>query len=384
MMDEPEQRPTQPQETPQPADAERGFFARFARKSLESFQNAGKSSKWRLVLGVVVPVALLLAAYVALRGQDELNTIELFNKAKHAPWYVALILVLSAAGTITATAALFWVLIHRHGKVGFWEMVGVTLSSALLNYLPMRPGMIGRVGYHKLVNRISVKDNIKVLLWANALVILASVGLLAVCLACWFLGMRGDSWWFALFAFLPTGGFVLLGLHAKRVRPSADPEVFRPIMGMAIRWVELHIWAARFWAAFAVVGVDIGWGGALVLAAAHTAALMIPVSGNGLGLSEWFLGVGLMVMPASLSIAVVGNMEVGLAAGLVARGFEVVTLVPLGLIGGWFVRKRLMAARRDGSEHPESEIMHPLDDEPGEQQSSKAPKQQIRAADSES
>ncbi|MGP1346930.1 MAG: hypothetical protein ACTS3F_09740 [Phycisphaerales bacterium] len=317
------------------------------RRSIEGFQSAGRSRVWRGALGVIVPVALLGAAYVALRGQEELNFFVLLDKAKAAPLPVVLALVMSVAGTVFMTSLLFWLLIQRHGKVGFWEMACLTQSSALLNYLPMRPGMVGRVGYHKLVNGITVRDSIKVLLWANVLIVLASLILLGVCMACAMV-LRGDSVVFALVALATIPAFAAFGWYARRARPAADPQIFRPIYGMAIRFIELHIWAVRFWAAFSIVGVEIGWGAALILAAGHTVALMIPISGNGLGFSEWFLGVGLMLMPMSLSVVSVGTMEPGLAAGLVARGFEAVTLVPLGLAGGYFVHRRVGEARREG------------------------------------
>jgi hypothetical protein len=323
------------------------WLARLTRMASDGAQRAGRSSRLRRVLGFVVPVALLAAAFVALGSQDDLNLRELVNKARTAPLPVVLTLLLSSVGTIVLTAWVHHLLILRHGRVGFWEMTGVTLSSMLLNYLPMRPGMIGRVGYHRLVNGISLKDNIKVLLWSNLLVMLASGGLLALCVGA-ALGLRicSNSVWFALLALAPMAGFALLGWHAHRVRPAADPQVYRPILGMAIRWAELHLWAARFWAAFQIVGVELGWGGALALAAAHTIALMIPISGNGLGLSEWFLGYGMVAMPTALSVAAVSNMEVGLAAGVIARGFEVIPIVPLGLLSGVYVRSRLMDAQR--------------------------------------
>ncbi len=291
------------------------------------------------ITGTIIGLVLVVAAvWVIWRQQGEQGFADAWRAAREAPLWLHLVL-LASIGAIALLATLtHYALMRRCGRVGFGEMLALIMSATLLNYAPMRPGLIGRVAYHKTINRIPIGATVRALVWANVLIVGAALALLIG------VGTPGAIWGdSAAAAFAPlVVAAVPLALSAF-LPPRAMPQIVRLL---ALRTVELTAWGLRFWVCFALVGEPISWTAAVLLGAAHTLALMIPLSGNGLGVSEWFLGVGAALLPPSLLVGAgvaTGSFEAsdGMLAALVSRVGEVVLIVPAGLIGGAWVARRV-------------------------------------------
>jgi len=282
----------------------------------------------RLRLAGLIVGALLVAAAVivlATRSNDLRRALDAL--ASPSPAALAA-LALSVVGSTVLTAIVLLVLIRRHGRVRFVEMMRLVCASTLGNFLPLQPGLAGRVAYHHLVNRIAVRHSVLSIVEAS-IVSAVAVGLLLASL--WITragplspqsGVVAMPWWTV----------TLAGLLALPLLPWPKWRPFA--VALLARWADLLLWALRSWACFLLVGVEISPHEALAFACVAMSANLVPFIGNGLGVREW--AIGLLATPLA-GIPV----EAGLAAELVGRAAEIVFFVPAGLMAGRGITRTL-------------------------------------------
>ena len=261
-----------------------------------------------------------------------------------APGRVGALLVLIAV-TPMFTSVLFWVLTRRYGPLGLGENTALITSAWLLNYLPLSPGLFGRLAYLKAVRGIPVGASARAVIWANLLSVVAGL-LLLITVGAASLGFAGHDPRLIAATSAPATAIGVLAWYAWRKKPQPDPEVWRVLAGLAIRYVELHIWAARYLIVFSILGVPLSWGGALAVAAVSTLASLFPLAPNGLGLREWAVGLVAPLLPASLAYSAGVTTPISLSAELIHRGSEVLVAVPLGLAATFWTGAMLRAAIR--------------------------------------
>ncbi len=277
-------------------------------------------------IGLAVGVILLAAAVATVVAHREIFGAALSEIRHPAAWDVALLL-----GTVLANVALtglmFSVLMSRHGRVGLLEMQALIAAAALANFLPLRPGLFGRAAYHKAFNDIPIAATITVTLVAMGLsVTIAAYAALALFVA----GHTTIQLWVMVAVPVP----VLAAAAALGLRRTV-------VIAGLIRYVELLLLAVRYHAAFALIGLPIEHASALAISCVSLVAMLIPLSGNGLGLREWAVGIAApLVTPWAL--------ELGLAADLINRAAEVLLVLGLGLGAfAWLAwRRRSTAATR--------------------------------------
>ncbi len=241
--------------------------------------------------------------------------------AKDAPgWMVGGLLVLPVLSW-GCTTALFLVLTRRYGRVGTREMGALIGAAWLLNYLPLRPGMVGRVAYHKAVNGIRVRDSAGVVVQAVACTAVAAVMLAATA------GVMGASVWVLGVPLVVVVGGVL-GVRwrwVNRWTPYEPPWATRLLWAVGIRYVDMTIWAARYWLAFGVIGAPLRFDQAALVAAVAQVAMLAPIA---LGVREWVVGLFSAVT------------VVGLAADVLNRAAEILGAIPVGLLSlAWLARQ---------------------------------------------
>lgn len=290
--------------------------------------------------------AALLAAAVVAVSRAGASWSGAWSMLRSAPAGALALVVGATPLTVALTAGTFHLLTNRYGRLGGGEMLALISAAWLLNYLPMSPGMFGRLAYHRAVNRIALADSAKVLLWANLLSVVAVALTLAAVLAA-SLFFAGDHPGFALIGAMPIGVVLLGAWRARVVPPQPDPHLWRTLGALTLRLIEIQAWAIRYWACFAIIDRPLAWGACLALAAATTIATMLPIAGNGLGLREWAVGLLAPLLPigiASRAGLLVGD---GLTADLVHRAIEVAIAIPVGLLAAAWVKQRLTQ-----SQHP--------------------------------
>jgi hypothetical protein len=283
--------------------------------------------------GYAAGLALLVAAVVMVWRQRE--SVSAAWEAVDRP---SILMLLALAGTvllsISLTSFVLRFLLLRYGRVGVVEMHALIAAASLLNFLPMRPGLIGRVAYHKAVNGIRAVDTARTVVQALAIsgAVVAYLALAAV-VCMW----RGWSLWPAVLIPLPMiAGAALVG----PLRPW--------MLASLLRYLEVLSWGMRYFLAFALLGSPIEPTGALALACAGVIATFIPFFGNGLGLREWAIGLLAPLLTDH-------QLELGITADLVNRAMEIVIFCGTGLAGmAW-----LAANRRGEPRSPQRQSRHP-------------------------
>lgn len=280
----------------------------------------GSLRRWR-VIGSVAAIALLAASIVLIIGRRDMLT-EARASLAHPSAPHAAVLGGGVLGCMVLTGALFSVLMSRYGRVGLLEMQALVAASALVNFLPLRPGLLGRVVYHKAVNKIPPIDSVKTIIQAACL----SVSVSAVVAA---------AVWLSALTHWPLGILVLAPFPMLAVAAWNGSMRILAIAAM-IRLAEVLLWALRDWAAFALIGSPIGADAALALACVSMIANLVPFVGNGLGLREWAIGLAAPMLIGC-------RLELGVTAELVNRAVEIVVVLVVGLAGAGyltFLRRR--------------------------------------------
>ena len=228
------------------------------------------------------------------------------------PLATALVLA-SVAVSVLLSGWLFHELTRRFGAVPFWEMQWLIAAASLANYLPLKPGLLGRVAYLSARHGIRPADSVRT--------ILEAIGLSAASCASFLAGLV------ALRALGIDGGWALAAPLAVLPALSLKP-VWWLARALAIRQCEIALWTLRYWAVFQLVDAPIGLDTAVVLGSVSVIATLVPFVSNGLGVREWAIGL-LAPLIAHDSV----SMSQAIVAELVHRVAELAVVTPLGLFG---------------------------------------------------
>ncbi len=231
------------------------------------------------------------------------------------------------AANLVLTGLTFSVLMSRHGRVGLFEMQALIAAATLMNFVPLRPGLVGRIAWHRAFNAIPAAASITAVVTAMALSGAAAGWMAAALLA----GRYSPGMLPMLVAGPVPVLAACLGFPRLRVWAAAG----------LLRYLEVAVWAARYYASFALLGSPIGWDGALALGCVSMVAMLAPLAGNGLGVREWAIGLAAPLLAAS-------HLEMGLAADLVNRAAELVVILPAGLAGAAWLSRRVRCADHCG------------------------------------
>jgi len=272
---------------------------------------------------------LLIAAAVFVLTQKQQDLQQATESARNAPlWLIvmALLLPIANAGLVAVS---FWVLMRKFGKVPLGDMTALIGSAWLLNYLPLRPGLIGRLAFHKLVHGVSLKSSVAVSVALALMSGLAAAHMLAIGISF----AEGVAIGSVVLVATSVGVYVLAGIAGDRSPAGSVPRLDLRI-ALLIRYGDMLVWALRMCVCFKIVGADINPAAALLIAAAVQLASLFPLTGAGLGVVEWAISV-------VAAIVVVGvTNEIGIAASLVNRAAELVVVVPVGLVSSTYIARR--------------------------------------------
>lgn len=273
---------------------------------------AGLRKGWVQALGVTLGLGLFAAAVVfILSAGDELEEA-MASLRRPSPLLLSL-LGLCVVGNLVLTATLFRLLLSRWGRVRFKEMHAIIAATTLLNYLPMRPGLYGRIAYHKHVHGIPIVR--------AAQTVIESLVLGAVVAGWFFLAIALDR--FAGVSLWVTGTLPVPVLAAGAIKRSWR---LWALAGL-VRYLDVLLWVGRYALAFALVGKPIPAAVAGVLACVSMLATLVPFLSNGLGVREWAIGfVTPIIDPGQL-------LGVAVTADLVNRAVEVLVILAAGALG---------------------------------------------------
>lgn len=272
-----------------------------------------RAKQWVRVLASVLGLVLLVFALVAIVRSAP--TLEQLRAVVTRPdWLWVVIALALGACNLLGSSGLFFALLRRHGSINFLQMQALVASSTVLNFVPLRPGLFGRVAYQQIVCAIPMKRSVMSVVEAAIICCVTTAWLGLVAAAMHFVG---SSLLAAVLAALPALCGLALAMDARSVQRDYLEAIFW-------RWCDLIAWCGRYWIVFALLGTDLSLEGAVTAACIGAAANMIPLVGSGLGVREWAIGLAgpvLMSWPT----------DTGLAAELLNRCIDLVVVVPYGL-----------------------------------------------------
>jgi len=264
----------------------------------------------RPLLGAIGLVVFLGAAAVALREFDPAALAEA-NPLRLAAIAACILANLALAGM------LFWAVtrpFEASPPVGLGRMTALIAASSLLNYLPLRAGLVGRTAYLKTRHGLSLTSSGIILVIVLAVATLVSGAATTLLLA------PIGPWRWPLAGLALAGGTLSRGPLARRLVGRPLPLAWTWI---PLRSLDLAVTGVRLWLVFEVIGHPVPFETALVLSAAGTWVSLVGFTPNGLGLREWLLG-GL----AHWLDPVTGTL--GLQAAVLERAVEALVVVAVG------------------------------------------------------
>lgn len=311
----------------------------------------GRRSMRDMLRRLAYPAAIAmlgLCIYFAVRGGGADDGPSGWQRLWHAdPRHVAAML-LCVVGSVVLNGLVFWAIMkpfQTDRPVGLFDMTALIAATSLLNYLPMRAGMIGRAAYLKQRHGVGYRTSVVMLITVAGCTVITFA--LMTALTIW----RGriDAMWIAGMSI----GLAVNALLGPIVLRYALRNV--PMFRIEARWFDriglgvtaliwLWLWAraadvalnaARLWLAADVFGRPIDYPHAILLAAGGMFVTLLTPLPNGLGLREllygWFGSAGDMMR----------DMRSGLAVGLIDRAVEAVVFITLGLAAiGYLHRKQ--------------------------------------------
>ncbi|MCA9295942.1 MAG: hypothetical protein KC983_05480, partial [Phycisphaerales bacterium] len=191
--------------------------------------------------GVIIGLLLLMAAVLVVARQRDLIVDALGSVERADLWRFALLGVFIIVH-LSTSASVFHVLTRKYGHVPWFDMQMLIAAAALLNYLPLRPGLVGRIAYQKAAYNIPARDSIRIVV-ESLLFSAATAGWIVLCAAATFVLPLSFT---TLCAFGPV--LLLIG--------CATPARRWCLAGL-LRIVEIALWAVRYDLAFSLLGVDL-------------------------------------------------------------------------------------------------------------------------------
>lgn len=308
-----------------------------ARKAIEI--RDGIDGKVRAAIGVILGVTLLVGAVAVLASQRSV-VLDAFDSIKDAsPWLIAAVFVMPLVSWL-ATSATFSLLSQRYARVPWQDMTALIGTAWLLNALPLRPGMVGRLAFHKKYHHMPITASIRVMLLAMVLSLVALVLLFVAAILVLQIASQTVQ---IVVLLIPTVAIGVAAMGAKFMGMT----YWREVAALFFKSIDMLSWVVRYALVFSLVGQSLSVEHIVLIACVGQIAMLVPITGNGLGLREWVVGLTLA------AAAQPGMREqataIGLTADLVNRAAETLLSVPVGIVSSAFVAR---AARRYSKAKP--------------------------------
>lgn len=324
-----------------------------ARDVLSSlFKDTRESSRRvRRLVGFVVGIVLLGGAVVAVvRHSGPIG--DAFDRVTSGAWWLLPALLLLPLVHVPITGLVFWAATppgaDGRARVGVREMTALIAMGNLANYLPLRPGMVARIAYHRAVNGISVVESAKILGTVVASGLVAACMLVSAAFAAAHAGGGSMPLLPVAVLCLPVVIGFLGAVYFREDGSVIASTLSRWWLVITLRYVDLAAWSVRYALAFWAIGITLTPAQAALYAVVANIAMLIPIAGNGLGIREWVVGLVGPLLPGTILGASTVKAE-GLSADLLNRSAEVVTSIALGTLGGWWMTRHMKSRTKSAN-----------------------------------
>jgi hypothetical protein len=308
--------------------------------------NKGRAT-WRWIGSAAGLTLFVLAVWFALREREAIG--HALDTVRRRPLLLAGLILLPCINWLLSSLTL-WMLTRAcagpgRASVPLGDMTAAVGAAWLLNYIPVRPGLFGRIALQRVVHGVPVGVSVRATLISAALGVLAVIVFMLVAVAAARLGTEGgvSTAGAAALILLPAilaaaGALVMRG----RVMTSAA------LGALSVRFLDMVVWMGRYALAFAAVGHGLTLSQTAAVAAVSQAAMLAPIAGNGLGVREWVIRLAGPALPAWLAAGATLTSGASLAADVVNRGCEIAASLVVGLACAAWLSGRGLRARGAG------------------------------------
>jgi hypothetical protein len=312
------------------------------------------TARWRKPLGLVCALLLLGAAVWSL-AREHAALRQTIEGVRAAPlWLLAAWFLLPVLNWFFSTH-LAWALLRpqplvdaeereRQPRLTKPEMYEVIGAAWLANLLPLRPGLLSRVVYHRVVNRIPLPITIRSVIFSTVIGLLVSLAMIGVALGAMWLNLHAA--WAVLVLLVPYPILLLMGFASPVARPgtwlTGGFGPWRVLDATAARWADNLVWMTRYFVAFSLAGEHLSLPQAAIFAAVSQVVTLVPLPGEAIGLREWTIALIGPLMPLWVrgSGDALGR-EICLAADLVNRTSGVSMTLVVGGVCSFLLAQRL-------------------------------------------
>lgn len=298
--------------------------------------------------GILSALVIAGVVFVLIANRDDIPA--LWERVRDAPpWLTALLFILPIVNWLIVSAAFWFPSRTRTGDdgtpVGPGEMVALIGMAWLVNHVPLRPGMVGRVAYHKRYNAISLRSSAVVLALNGILSLVAMIlqGAMVGAVSVLSDEPRPALCW-TLLAISPFAG-AAVALLAR----SAGWKHWDALAVLALRLADFAVWVLRYQVLFAIADQTLTPVQAVALGVISQVVLILPFAGNGAGAREGVVGFVAVRMGLDASDASAFS-GAAITLDIIHRAAEFLIAIPVG-IGSLIYLDRAMArherARRD-------------------------------------
>ncbi|MHC5023223.1 MAG: hypothetical protein ACYTGG_04845 [Planctomycetota bacterium] len=249
--------------------------------------------------------------------------------------------------SLFVNGVIFWLVVQPVRPLRFRDLQWLNLSVSLLNYAPIRAGLIARVAYHLRVDRMSML-HIGAWLAAVACTLLLARG---ACVAATIVWPHFDGIWLAIIlGQVALGGLLTTVIVGQpifvRYGRGMDQMLRRPAClwgALALRLVDIGAFTGRMACAAAIMDLGLAAPDVLLLAFASLALSLNPL--GRFGFREMAVTI---VASRLLSMNLSGEQIDGQLAqlALIESAGEALVAVPLGAVALWWYRRRWRQAKQ--------------------------------------
>lgn len=296
------------------------------------------------IIGFIIGVGLLIWCIAnAIRSANEEGGWERLAEAD--PLLIIGLLSCTVASLI-ANGAIFFVTIQPVRRLRFLDLQLVNACAAILNFAPIRLGLVARAAYHLRVDRLTF---LTVGAWFAAIAFLMVACLAVTAASLVIRPSPGFIWLVVLIVLLVTSGLIIRALmgNALLVRHGRGMEQMlrHPLSlwgGLALRMIDVAAFMGRMWFAAEILGIALSGGDRFMLGLVAFAGTLIPL--GRVGYREFAVGVvGGFLLP-HLSSAELGQGTYQLS--IIESAGEAIVFIPMGALALLWYRKKWIAAGR--------------------------------------
>lgn len=309
---------------------------------------AARLSPARLILQVMIFIcALGLLAWCIRRAVPDEGIPALLERLRDTNPRIIAGLLLCTLGSVVVNGTLFWVIARATMPINHFSMQMSNLIVSVLNYAPIRIGVIVRYLHHRKIDGVDV---LTVTGWYATMGIVILLSLASMALAT--LSHRQlDPAWFGLFVVFTL---VQVGMVVAVVRrPWIDRILggaLRPacrfwffLAAVLLRIADIGFFGVRQHLAYRVWGVDLTAENTVIVTIVKMMVSLLPVGSLGFADVAGMLA-GDMAQGSTLADAVGEGSAQAAQAMLLDRMAEMAVIVPLGAIALFWMRRQWVMA----------------------------------------